>query len=240
MTPDSDDPNETLRDAIADQIRRNEEAMRRDDAIIANPSSESAKRAAEGRRGKNSSRNADAFNLLLDPVDPSRQSPPKGKPRLFSTRLPPFDPEGDFLYGTYRLLFHSDAPLRNKQKAFESSALCDNSWFVTSISVAAAKRLLESRSPGGVRRAHWMSRVDRASAMFDRPEPLPKHDLLDFFFEHDSTTVVTTEENGVPGVAHWSELIPVPAGHFTSGSFKIRLRKSVELAWLQSQFASRF
>lgn len=205
----------------------------------------------------------DARNLLNDSTDPGQKkrerlsvqdagllstaldSPAsahpdaKPKPRLFVSRLPSFDPSGEFLYGTYRLLFHCNAPLHNKQKAFEASALCDTSWFVESISLAAAERLLDKGNASGVRRAHAMSRSERSKAMFVRSDLMPKDEMLEFFLRNDSTTVVTTEENNQPGDSHWSPLIPVPAGYFTSPSFKIRLRKTVELSWLHQELASR-
>jgi len=190
---------------------------------------------------KRAPRARDAEILYDASLDSKASDHPDGKPkpRLFVSRLPSFDPSGEFLYGTYRLLFHCDAPLHNKQKAFEASALCDTSWFVESISLAAAERLLEKGNASGVRRAHAMSRSERAKAMFVRTDLMPKDEMLEFFLRHDSTTVVTTEENNQPGDSHWSPLIPVPAGHFTSPSFKIRLRKTVELSWLHQELASR-
>jgi len=209
---------------------------------------EEAKRKAEGlarvrhELGENDEINAEIFSHESSYLERSilqSDLPSPIKRRLFVSRLPSFDPSGEFLYGTYRLLFHCDAPLHNKQKAFEASALCDTSWFVESISLAAAERLLEKGNASGVRRAHAMSRSERAKAMFVRTDLMPKDEMLEFFLRHDSTTVVTTEENNQPGDSHWSPLIPVPAGYFTSPSFKIRLRKTVELSWLHQELASR-
>src|SRR5206468_781793 len=64
-----------------------------------------------------------------------------------------------------------------------------------------------------------------------------KAELLRFFFDHDTSALVTAEENKQDGTKGWSTLHPVPQGHLTSGSFSIKPRKRSDLPWAKALLA---
>jgi hypothetical protein len=142
----------------------------------------------------------------------------------------------EFLYLIYEVLFKAEGlSLRTKQRTFETAADSKNSWRVVSISEAALAHLKQTQSATGLQRGHIVSRVDRAKALFERPAPMSRHELLTYFFEHDTVALVTKAENAKAGVAHWSKLRAVPEGLFTAGSFSIYVRKGKELPWVRDQ-----
>jgi len=146
----------------------------------------------------------------------------------------PYHPPSEsahFLFRLYRLLFsEAGIELRKKQLMFEAGALCRDSWRVVCISENALKQICVSESVKGLKRAHPISRSERALYLFERDVPVSENELVSYYFENDSVALVTSQENNVDGVSHWSELYCVPEGIFTSGSFRIYLRK-VDLEW---------
>jgi hypothetical protein len=141
---------------------------------------------------------------------------------------------GKFLYALYELLFSADVALRVKQRTFETAAESKDSWRVVSISRAALEQINDRKSAKDLRRGHMLSRRERAAHLFVRDAPLPQADLLSYFFDHDTVALVTKSENARHGCCHWSELLAVPAGLFTAGSFSIYVRQP-ELAWVAQQ-----
>ena len=143
---------------------------------------------------------------------------------------------GDFLFDLYQLLFSSNVSLRIKQRTLETAAESQDSWRVVSITHAALEHIAKNGSAKGLQRAHVLSRVDRASHLFERKQPLTQPELLEYFFEHDTSALVTKAENAKDGTKHWSTLRAVPAGLFPSPSlFKVSMRKKTELPWVIDQ-----
>lgn len=143
---------------------------------------------------------------------------------------------GDFLFELYKFLFSSKVNLRIKQRTLETAAESQDSWRVVSISDKALRSIADNKSADGLRRAHVLSRNDRASHIFGQKEPLTRSELLDYFFEHDTAALVTKEENAIDGTTHWSTLHPVPEGYFPSPSlFKVSFRQKKELRWVMEK-----
>jgi len=139
---------------------------------------------------------------------------------------------GDFLFQIYTLLFEAKhLSLRTKQRTFETAADSNNTWRVVSISQDALDHINNEKTAKGLRRAHILSRSDRAKYLFGREEPLSKNKLLEYFFEHDTVALVTATENGKPGSGHWTRLYAVPEGILTTGSFSIYARK-LDIKWV--------
>lgn len=66
-------------------------------------------------------------------------------------------------------------------------------------------------SKGIVKRGHGHNRLDRrqrANELF--ADRVPYENVFEFFMEHEKVTICTPTENGNPGTAHWSEVIPLP------------------------------
>jgi hypothetical protein len=145
---------------------------------------------------------------------------------------------GTFLYDLYLMLFVAPVNTRAKQRILETAAVSKDTWRVVSISKAALEHIAVQRHADGLRRGHILSRKDRGIYLFEREIPLQQTDLLDYFFEHDTVALVTKAENATDGTHHWSALRAVPEGHFTAGSFSVRVRNGIELIWVDQQYGT--
>jgi hypothetical protein len=143
--------------------------------------------------------------------------------------------KGDFLHQLYLML--RDAPPTvtawAKQRAFECAADSKFAWRVIAITENALRRIAVNRNNDHIARGHPFSRKDRFETLFDKGNPvLSKDEVLRIFFEHDTTVLVTKEENNQHGVAHWSDLHEVPEDIFTSVGLAVYVRKRTDLPWV--------
>ncbi len=151
-----------------------------------------------------------------------------------------FQPDDEFaqtFYEIYEALFRSNLKLYSKQRCLEWAADGNHTWRIVGISLDALKALCANKSAAGLRRAHSLERSARASYVFDRNSPLSRRDLLEYFFQHDTTTLVTSAENAKEGTEHWSKVIPVPEGIFASASFSVYASKKSDIPWAEKQLA---
>jgi hypothetical protein len=142
---------------------------------------------------------------------------------------------GDFLYALYLLLRKAPAKMTKdaKQRTFEAAAVGEYHWEVVAISEDAVKTLHDGGGQSAVRRGHPYGRDDRFLHLFGLESPeVTRDDLLDFFFEHDATALVTKSENGKQGTAHWSQLYPVDEGLFTAAGYSVKIRIRTEKVWV--------
>jgi len=138
----------------------------------------------------------------------------------------------EFLYELYLLLFKHDViDTRVKQRTLESAAETKAMWRIVEISEKAIEHIKEHRNAKSLRRGHRLSRFDRAKYLFERAKPLQKKKMIEYFFAHDTTVLVTQEENNLHGDGHWSPLLPVPDHVFTSCGFAVYVKKS-DLEWI--------
>ena len=86
------------------------------------------------------------------------------------------------LYKLYELLRDLNLSLRSKQMSFETAADCSDSWQIVCISYDAAKVIDSTESAKGLRRAHPISRKQRAERMFSEGK-MAKGELIRYFFE---------------------------------------------------------
>lgn len=152
--------------------------------------------------------------------------------------------KADFLYQLYLLLRRAPATMTKdaKQRTFEAAAVGKHHWEVVAISADALKALHDGAGQSAVRRGHPYGRDDRFLQLF-RPESpeVTRDELLDFYFKHDATALVTKAENDRHGAAHWSKLYPVDAGLFPAAGYSVKIRIGTEKVWisrLQEQIVS--
>lgn len=121
----------------------------------------------------------------------------------------------------YETIFRMDTSLRAKVICLEDIAHEDErfqSWRVVGITKNALEALAEVgfRVPKAkIKRAHKVSRKDRGDKLFNLGEPMPN--AYDFFFERDSVILTTSAENGINGVAHWSEIFSLDLADLQRG-----------------------
>ncbi len=145
---------------------------------------------------------------------------------------------GSFLYSLYLLLREAPPSVTTwaKQRAFECAADTNMSWRIVAVSEAALRQIVRPSPDEKLHRGHFYGRRERFNAIFDTSSPAwGKDDLLSFFFENDACALVTSTENGKPGVTGWSPLHQVPNNIFTSTGFNVRVRKRVDLPWVKEQ-----
>lgn len=151
-----------------------------------------------------------------------------------------FQPDDEFaqtFYEIYEALFRSNLKLYSKQRCLEWAADGNHTWRIVGISRAALEELCANKSAAGLKRAHSLDRSARAKHVFDRSTLLSLRDLLDFFFQHDTTTLVTSSENAKDGTEHWSEVIVVPEGILRSASFSVYASKRRGIPWAEKQLS---
>jgi hypothetical protein len=146
----------------------------------------------------------------------------------------------DFIYEAYLLLYRAPCTFGKwaRQGAMENIAACTVSWRPIGISENALRKIGSSRSNVGTKRGHWYTRERRYEDLFGVCQPLSRADLISHFYDHDTTVVITKEQNdtGLPCTA-WGKIIPVPDGLFTTRGYSFAVRKRTELPWIDARIA---
>jgi hypothetical protein len=94
--------------------------------------------------------------------------------------------------------------------------------------------------PGaGLQRGHWFARDQRYEALFGAAAPTMDRDaFIKFFFDHDTTVVITKEQNNAGGDhTTWGKIIAVPEGMFTTSGYGFNVRKRTEIPWVSAKVA---
>ena len=129
------------------------------------------------------------------------------------------------------------------KRAFEemiAGVRLHEAWRPTHISRdAAIEAVLGRRS--NIQRAHGVlpGRLDRHQRTLAllRGEEKPFDEWWAFFCLHDSTVLLTKREHSDGATSDLIELPDPGAGMFASYGFKVRMRQTVEVAWLKSALA---
>lgn len=129
------------------------------------------------------------------------------------------------------------------KRAFEemiAGVRLHEAWRPTHISRNAAIEAVQGRR-SNIQRAHGVlpGRLDRHARTLSllRGEEKPFDEWWEFFCLHDSTVLLTKREHSD---GHPTDLIELPdpeAGMFASYGFKVKMRQTVEVAWLKSALA---
>jgi hypothetical protein len=62
--------------------------------------------------------------------------------------------------------------------------------------------------------------------------------LIKFFFDHDTTVVITKEQNNAGGDhTTWGKIIAVPEGMFKTSGYGFNVRKRTEIPWVAAKVA---
>ena len=113
-------------------------------------------------------------------------------------------------------------------------------WRPTHISRNAALEAIAGRR-SNIQRAHGVlpGRLDRHQRTLAllRGEEKPFDEWWAFFCLHDSTVLLTKHEHANGAVSDLIELPSPSAGMFASYGFKVKMRKTVEVAWLKTALA---
>jgi hypothetical protein len=155
--------------------------------------------------------------------------------------LPP--KESDFLYSLYLMLRQAPLSKHGRYRTFEAAAVDLRPWHIDAISLSALEHLVTERVTKRLKRGHRMARKARGEQLFGEGAPiLTKAVMLDFFFENDCVTLVTSQENATDGIDHWSAQIPVPTVRLKGGSHSPYATRA-DIAWaeveLREHLASR-
>jgi hypothetical protein len=147
----------------------------------------------------------------------------------------------DFIFKAY-LLLKSAPPTFGKwarQGAFEKIADCAVSWRVIGISEDALREIAAAGKRTDQQRGHWFSRDQRYEALFGEAAPTMDRDaLVKFFFDHDTTVVITKKQNNAGGdYRRWGRIIEVPDGFFTTAGYSFNVRKGKEIPWVAAKVA---
>jgi len=153
----------------------------------------------------------------------------------------PDEATADFIFKAYMLL-KSAPPSFGKwarQGAFENIAACAVSWRVIGISENALRKIAETGKRDDLRRGHWFTRDQRYEALFGAAvPPMDRDALIKFFFDHDTTVVITKEQNNAGGDhTTWGKIIAVPEGMFTTSGYGFNVRKRTEIRWVAAKVA---
>jgi hypothetical protein len=153
----------------------------------------------------------------------------------------PDEATADFLYQHYLLLRTAPRSFSKwaRQLALESIASSEDSWRVIGVSEAALRELAREGKKTDQQRGHWFPREKRYGELFDEETEVKDRDaFIKFFFEHDTTVVVTKVQNNKNGHhSTWGEIIPVPEGYFPISGYSFGFRKRKELLWAKARIA---
>ncbi len=155
----------------------------------------------------------------------------------------------DDFYHSMRLLLKQGIPRRGAQRSFEEllySVIGKEAWRPTHITKQALKEYVEGTNKK-IQRSHgtYGDRLDR----FDRTLTLLEGDIMpfekwwEFFLYHDKTVLMTREEHGSGTKPTKEQLIQTPAmidGYFENSGFNARIRKKVELVWMEEKYKEIF
>lgn len=147
----------------------------------------------------------------------------------------PDDAFAETLHQIYLVLWRSNLPKRSKQRCFEWAADSNETWRIVGITRDALQELMTHGKSSNLKRGHALGRAQRAAEIFERPAPMEKAALMEFFFAHDTTTLVTAQENSKEGDAHWSKPITkVPREFFRPSGISYTMNKG-DLGWAAEQ-----
>ena len=141
-----------------------------------------------------------------------------------------------FIHEAYLLLRRAPASygVWAKQDAFEAVAANAFSWRVVGIAEVALRSIVANNSGEGLCRAHWFDRKSRYLKFFgEGSAEATAEELVDFFYEHDTTIVVPKQTNNAKIQDHrkWGAIHPVPEGLFVTRGYKFAVRQRTELPW---------
>ena len=160
----------------------------------------------------------------------------------------------DFIYEAYMLLRRAPESFGTwaRQGAMENIAACSVSWRPIAISEDALRRIGATRSNKGCARGHWYDRKQRHKDLFG-PAALEPEVLMKHFYDHDTTVLITKEQNDARGAySTWGRIVPVPelpdeatrSGRqpernvlFPTSGYTFAVRKTVELPWVDARIA---
>ena len=156
----------------------------------------------------------------------------------------PYEPDAataDFLYRSYLLLRKAPPSISKwaRQLALESIASCEDSWRVIGISEAALREIAEAGKRTTQQRGHWYPRETRYGALFGKGSKVLKREaFIRFFFEHDTTVIVTKTQNNKNGDhSTWGKIVRVDAGLFPLRGYVFGVRKHIEVPWARDRVA---
>jgi hypothetical protein len=151
----------------------------------------------------------------------------------------PTEATADFLYQNYLLLRTAPQSISKwaRQLALESIASCEESWRVIGISELALREIATAGDRTNQQRGHWYPRETRYNALFgEKSKVLERDAFIKFFFEHDTTVIVTKEQNNKNGDhSTWGRIIPVEAGLFPRRGYIPGVRKGTEVPWARAR-----
>lgn len=154
----------------------------------------------------------------------------------------PYSPDSDtadFLYKNYLLLRTAPPSISkwSRQLGLESLASCKSSWRVIGISEAALRGIAAAGERTDQQRGHWYPRETRYRKLFGEEE-LDRDAFIKFFFEHDTTVIVTKAQNNKDGDhSTWGRIIPVEEGLFPLRGYVFGVRKKTEVPWVRQRVA---
>lgn len=152
----------------------------------------------------------------------------------------PDETTADFLYGLYQLL--KDAPPHvskwARQRALESAAECPHSWRSIGISENALREIAAVGKRTDQQRGHWFARHQRYSALFGNPPAeMDRASFIRYFFEHDTTVIITKAQNNAKGdYQTWGKIIPIPEGLFPARGYSFAVGEK-EVRWIRGELA---
>lgn len=153
----------------------------------------------------------------------------------------PDEATADFLYKTY-LLLRTAPPSFSKwarQLGLESVASCANSWRVIGITETALREIAAAGERTNQQRGHWYPREHGYSALFgENSQDLDRDAFIKFFFDHDTTVIVTKAQNNKNGDhSTWGRIILVPEGLFPLSGYSFGVRVKTEMPWVRARMA---
>lgn len=153
----------------------------------------------------------------------------------------PDEATAEFLYKNYLLLRTAPPSISKwaRQLALESIASCKNSWRVIGISEQALREIAAAGERTNQQRGHWYPRESRYEALFgEKSEVLEPDAFIRFFFEHDTTVIVTKAQNNKNGDhSTWGKIIAVEEGLFPLSGYIFGVRKRKEVPWARKRVA---
>jgi hypothetical protein len=153
----------------------------------------------------------------------------------------PNEATAEFLYKNYLLLRTAPPSITKwaRQLALESIASCENSWRVIGISEQALREIAAAGKRTDQQRGHWYPRESRYGALFGENSTVLERDaFIKFFFEHDTTVILTKAQNNSNGDhSTWGKIVPVEEGLFPLRGYIFGVRKGTEVPWAQKRVA---
>ena len=148
-------------------------------------------------------------------------------------------------YLNMRKLADAGVPRRGLQRSFEElvySVVGKESWRPTHITKDALKEYVEGTNKK-IQRSHGsfgdrLERFDRTLQLLEGKER-KFNDWWGFFMYHDRTVLMTRKEHGAGENPKRENLVKTPdfsMGYFENSGFNARIRKKVEVVWMQSKY----